>query len=369
VAYHGYQSFAPGEATPDMAHEIGVNLATRLWGDRYQVVVATHLDKSNHLHNHFVLNNVSMTDGKKYYRSEHDYWLMQQESDKLCREYGLSVIEDTRRGKSKQYGEWKAEREGKPTYRSLVKAEIDQAILQCMTERQLWDNLYKKGWRIRFGKDVSVRPPGKDRGVRLCRNFGEDYSIGAIRSRILANTRPKRIIIPAEPPPKQVRFIGKLNTTRKNTGLRALYFHYLYKMGVLPKKRKQNPASVYFLFREDIRFIQNISREARLLARHGIDTQEQLAAFKDGMTGQVSSLSSARKTLRYQTRSIKGEDELAAVKTEIAALSTKISSLRREVRLCEDIAVRSADMKDKILRAAEEPKSERKEKSKHESFR
>ena len=53
VAYHGYQSFAPGEATPEIAHRIGVQLAQRLWGDRYQVVVATHLDKENHLHNHF----------------------------------------------------------------------------------------------------------------------------------------------------------------------------------------------------------------------------------------------------------------------------------------------------------------------------
>lgn len=54
VAYHGYQSFAPGEATPAMAHQIGVELARRLWGEKYQVVVATHLDKENHLHNHFV---------------------------------------------------------------------------------------------------------------------------------------------------------------------------------------------------------------------------------------------------------------------------------------------------------------------------
>lgn len=59
IAYHGYQSFALGEATPEMAHKIGVELAHRLWGDRYQVVVATHLDKANHLHSHFVLNTVS----------------------------------------------------------------------------------------------------------------------------------------------------------------------------------------------------------------------------------------------------------------------------------------------------------------------
>lgn len=49
IAYHGYQSFAPGEASPEIAHQIGVELARRLWGERYQVVVATHLDKANHL--------------------------------------------------------------------------------------------------------------------------------------------------------------------------------------------------------------------------------------------------------------------------------------------------------------------------------
>lgn len=60
VAYHGYQSFAPGEATPEMAHEIGVKLVRKLWGEKYQVLVATHLDKENHLHSHFVVNSVSL---------------------------------------------------------------------------------------------------------------------------------------------------------------------------------------------------------------------------------------------------------------------------------------------------------------------
>ena len=48
TAYHGYQSFAPGEATPEKFHEITIKLAERLWGNRYQVVVATHWYKANH---------------------------------------------------------------------------------------------------------------------------------------------------------------------------------------------------------------------------------------------------------------------------------------------------------------------------------
>jgi hypothetical protein len=246
VAYHGYQSFAQGEATPEMAHEIGVKLAERLWGERHQVIVATHLDKESHLHNHFVVNNVSMVDGRKYYRSARDYWLMQHESDALCLEYGLSVIEEPQRGKSKHYAEWSAEREGKQTWRSLVKADVDTAIRQSMTETQFFANLKKTGYEIKAGKDISVRPPGKERFVRLFRNFGEDYSIEGIRKRILAQTRPERRIIPADPIPKRIRIQGNLHTARKYTGLRALYFYYLYRMGVLPRKREPNPKQGVF---------------------------------------------------------------------------------------------------------------------------
>ena len=81
IVYHGYQSFAPGECTPELAHEIGVKLARQLWGDRYQVLVATHLDRGNHLHSHFVINTVSFVDGKKFYRSGRDYRAMREASD------------------------------------------------------------------------------------------------------------------------------------------------------------------------------------------------------------------------------------------------------------------------------------------------
>ena len=93
VAFHGYQSFAPGECTPALAHEIGVRLAQELWGGRFQVLVATHLDKAHHLHNHFVVNSVSYLDGKRYHRTNRNYRDMRATSDRLCREYGLSVIE------------------------------------------------------------------------------------------------------------------------------------------------------------------------------------------------------------------------------------------------------------------------------------
>ena len=86
-AYHAIQSFAPGEVTPETAHEIGIRLAKEMWGERYQVLVATHLDHE-HIHNHFVINSVSFLDGKRLWK-EKNYWQMRTVSDALCREYGL----------------------------------------------------------------------------------------------------------------------------------------------------------------------------------------------------------------------------------------------------------------------------------------
>ena len=276
VAYHGYQSFAPGEATPELAHEIGLALAKKLWGEKYQVLVATHLDRENHLHNHFVVNTVSFVDGIKYHRTEQDYFDMQRESDRLCREYGLSVIENPQRGKSKHYGEWRAEQEGRPTYLSLIKADVDTAIRQSMTERQFFYHLRQMGYDIKVGKDITVRPPNYPRGRKLMRNFGEDYSMESIRRRILAQRRPQR---EHRPEPFRCRLHGDLKQAKKVTGFRALYFHYCYLLGVFPQKQNRPPRRVPHALREDLVRAQELTDEARLLSRHRIDTLEQLNAY------------------------------------------------------------------------------------------
>lgn len=372
VAYHGYQSFAPGEATPEMAHEIGIKLAQRLWGDKYQVLVATHLDRESHLHNHFVVNTVSFQDGIKYHRTAKDYHDMQVISDELCREYRLSVIEDPQYGRSKHYGEWRAEQEQRPTWRRLVRSDVDEAIRQSMTERQFYDALRKKGYEIKIGKDISLRPPGKERFVRLVRNFGEDYSIAGIRARILQQRRPERPL-PVAPPKKQYRRCrDNFRKARKITGFRALYFHYCYLLGVFPKNKPQNRKRLHFLLREDLIKLDAITKEARLLAEHRIDTAEQLSSYKSGLESQISALSADRKQLyrKQRTVAVKTDEALQnQIKTQIAAMSSQLTQLRREVRLCDDIAQRSGVMQEKIRAVREDEKTTGKEKTRYEQFR
>lgn len=366
VAYHGYQSFAPGEATPELAHEIGVKLATQLWGDRYQVIVATHLDKENHLHNHFVVNTVSFADSIKYHRTRKDYHEMQTVSDELCREYGLSVIEQPQQGRGKQYGEWRAEQEQRPTWRGLIRTDMDEAIRQAMTERQFFDALQKKGYTVKVGKDISVRPPGKERFVRLMRNFGEDYSIEQIRRRILSQTRAEKK--PSEPTRQviRIRLFGSLKKTRKLTGFRALYVHYCYLLGIFPKNRpQQSRKRLHFLLREDLLKLDAITAETRLLIGHRIDTAEQLFSYRDKVSEKITVLTEKRKQLykTQRTAAVKSDPEKAAeVKAQIAALSKELAALRKEVVLCNNIAERSGVIQEKIKAVREDEHIKEKEK-------
>ena len=369
IAYHGYQSFAPGEATPEIAHKIGMELAQRLWGNRYQVVVATHLDKANHLHNHFVLNTVSFVDGKKYFRSAKDYRELQATSDAICREYSLSVIENPQPGKGKHYGEWRAEQEQRPTWRGLVRSDIDDAIRQSMTERQFFDALHRKGYEIKVGKDISVRPPGKERFVRLARNFGEGYTLEGIRKRILEQTKAVHPLPEPVSRPTHYRLSGNWHSRKKVTGFRALYFYYCYLLGVFPRKKQQNQKRLHFLLREDLIKLDAVTQEARLLAANRIDTAQQLSSYQSGLESRIESVTFQRKQLYRKLRTVAMKSDEAAsakISTAITALSKELCQLRREVKLCSDIALRSGVLPERIQEAR---KTQGKERNQHDQFR
>ena len=239
-----------------------------------------------------------------------------------------------------------------------------------MTERQFFHALKEMGYEIKTGKDVSVRPQGKERFFRLARNLGEGYTIEGIRKRILAQTRPER---PApRPEGKRYRLKGSLTKTKKATGFRALYFHYCYLLGIFPKHKLSQRRQLPFSYREDLIRAKELSDEVRLLAKHHIDTTEQLSAFQSGVENRIQEVVSSRKVLYRKLRTkpvMQDEEKQAEIKAEISALSGQLKELRREVRLCEDIAIRSQVIQDKMKAAREGEKSQGKEREQDVQFR
>lgn len=359
IAYHGYQSFAPGECTPAMAHKIGVRLAQELWGERYQVLIATHLDKVNHLHNHFVVNTVSFLDGRKYHRTKQDYQDMRRVSDRLCREYDLSVIRQPERGRGKSYAEWQAEQEDRPTYASMMKADVNEAIRRARTEKQFFYYLREKGYSFKFGKDITLRASGRDRGLKLARNFGEDYTIDAIRERILQKKPFQQESLGRQNsrfadhkdrnPVKVLRVHVGERPKHKIGGLRGLYLHYCYLLGILPKRKSPvQPGKVHVLLREELLKLHTIAEETRLLCQYKIDTADQLFQFQEELGHEKDSLIGERRHLQYQCRSIQDPEQMVQIRSKIKELNEKIGGSNRKIKLCQGIGERSCLMREKI---------------------
>ncbi|OCZ49934.1 relaxase/mobilization nuclease domain-containing protein [Dehalobacter sp. TeCB1] len=366
LAFHGYQSFARGEATPETAHAIGVKLAQELWGERFEVVVSTHLDKQ-HLHNHFVINSVSFADGKRYYDNKATYAKLRQASDRLCREYFLSVIEDPQKGKSEHYAEWKAGQEGKPTWRGLIREDVDKAISASMTFTQFIATLRKQGYEVKTGvKYIAVRPQCKERFVRL-KTLGNSYSEDGIKGRILQNRIPKRQEVLAEPKRKRT-FTGRSpdpKKTRKLKGLQALYFHYLYKMGILPHNTASKKQT-HSLLRGDIQHLEKLTAQTKLLGKHRIENIEQLLSYQSKLQQEIVALSADRKSLYHRLRRCQDGARIAEYKQQIAGFTKNLSLLRKEVKLCTGILSRSEAMKEKLSHIKNEENKLRREEKDYE---
>ena len=173
VAYHGYQSFKADELTPEQCHAIGIETAKRMWGKDYQVLVTTHLNTDN-LHNHFVINSVSFRDGKKFRNSIEQHYELREISDAICKEHGLSVLQNApfRGGQSK--GAYWREQKGQPTHRQKLKQDVEYCLKYSKDWEQFYQQMQAKGYTVDPIR-MSVKADGWQRAVRLDRlGYPED---------------------------------------------------------------------------------------------------------------------------------------------------------------------------------------------------
>lgn len=369
VCYHGFQSFKHGEVTPEQAHEVGVKLAEKMWGNRFQVIVATHLN-TECLHNHFVVNSVSFTDGLHYHDNKANLRLLRQRSDELCREYSLSVIEHPS-GRKKPYALYQAEKNGLPTRDTVARQAVDEAIAKSFTLKDFDRLMEEMGYRCSFDpnrKYWTIICRGWQRPKRLYK-LGADYTNERIMERIRENSYAVKFarFTESKKEYKVYRLKGSLSDTKKMSGLRGLYLHYCYKLGILPKREKQNYTKLHYLLKDDLMKMDAITKETRLLCRCHIDTAEQLLSYQGSLESELATLTVKRKGLYSKSRPMKDGEQKTAVKAEISDISKRLGAIRKEVKLCNGIAARSDTLKEKLQAVrADEQEQKRKELMKHE---
>ena len=274
IAFHSIQSFAADEVTPDEAHEIGLQLAKEMWGDRFQVVVATHLN-TKHIHNHFVINSVSFVDGKKYYDNRKNYAELRRLNDSLCKEHNISSIEE-KKTKSGLYYPNYLNNVSYNNYYTQAKQDLDYAIAISNNYDEFLKIMNNLNYEtiLRSGK-LSIRNNNYKRNIRIERYFGEDYSISNIKKQILGVYLPEKQTYYRNYYQRDntLDFLFKMNSK----GLALSYLKCLKIMNEYPTYTRKCRLSNSI--REEVARMDSFSKETILLVTNHIETEEDLNKY------------------------------------------------------------------------------------------
>ena len=362
LAFHAYQSFNEGEVTPEIAHEIGVKLANEMWGDRFQVVVSTHLN-TGHLHNHFVINSVSFKDGKKYYSNLTNTALLRKTSDEICEEYGLSVLKEKTCKSGINFENFYKKSMRDSCYYKFAKEDIDYAIKHSYTLKQFQQTLVLMGYNYYYRADkLSVKREPYKRNIRVERAFGEEYSLENIKKRILENDYIKQEKIILYKVIGHRRFItrDKLRKKYKPKGIVALYYYYKYLIKLYTRKNIQYKLTPEM--RAEVKKMDEYSERIRFLCKYKIETMSDIDNVKEKKQGELQSLLNTRNRLYYKRQKLDNESEKDVVTREIIEVTSVLIKVRKEIMLCDEIYDKVPRMKEKIREVDKKEKQKIKEK-------
>ena len=354
LAFHAVQSFKPGELTPEQCHEIGVRLANLMWGDRFEVVVSTHLDKQ-HLHNHFVVNSVSFMDGKKFDNNRNDYCRFRHLSDDLCNGYNLSVIHSN--GKGMHHSEWEAVKEGKPYFRQLIKHDVDVVLSYARNMDQFVEGLQEMGYEVSTSrKYIAVKHPQGQRMRRLKSLLRDGrYDEEHIEDRLYNN-----LILPMVKVQDAVPSYFYKGESKKLKGFRALYFKYMYMLGIIHASDapKRYPSAE---LRRDLIYMDKITEENTFLGKNNLETIEDVTAFKSKLDAEIHDLINDRKKIYGKLKRVKNEELKVQYESDRDDITSKIAHLKKQLRLCHDIENRVPDIEEKLrmINELEQQKNEK----------
>lgn len=336
VALHIYQSFKEGEVTPEEAHEIGKELARRFFNNEHQVVVATHLN-TNHIHNHLVACPISFKTGKRFYNAGNTKYELRDCSDEICKEHGLSVIQNPPRASRKYYVEYMAEKNGDFTKNGIIKRDIDECVVATLTEQQFYREMAKRGYTFDFShKYATISHPNFPKARRL-KTLGEDYTPEAISERIYGHWKRERIEYPEQDDSENLFFGGDRNNPHIFDNYQTVYFHFIFGVGVIKERGDYNRELQRLLGEDLIKFDKRVE-EQNLLLDNDLYTDEDILKFKTECQNEINELTEARKKLRNQLKcAVRADDisEQKEIKADISVMSQRIKKLRKNISVCD----------------------------------
>ena len=367
LAFHAYQSFNEGEVTPEIAHEIGVKLANEMWGDRFQVVVSTHLN-TQHLHNHFVINSVSFKDGKKYYSNLENTALLRKISDEICEEYGLSVLKEKTCKSGINFENFYKKSMRDSDYYKFAKEDIDYAIEHSWTYKEFLKKLKEMGYEVYFrANKINVRMYPHKRNIRIERAFGEEYSIENIQNKICSRYPSREEVIKPKTYDRRLFYKGSAKKLRKPKGIIALYYYYCYLLKVYPKKKlnyKLTPK-----MRAEVKKMDKYSAQIRFICKYKLENIKDVENLKEEKKEELQKILNTRNRLYYKRQKLDNESEKEVLTKEIISVTSAIEKVRKEIKMCDEVGDNSRKMKEQIKEMDKKEQEKVKEKEKKKKDR
>lgn len=238
LAFHLIQSFKPGETDPSTAHQIGEDLAVELLKGKYESVLSTHIDKG-HIHNHLIFCAANFEDFHKFVSNRRSYYQIRKISDRLCEQYGLSVvIPGEERGKS--YKEYLASKAGTSWKVHLLNA-VKQSIRSSTSFEEFLIRMHLAGYEIKEGKYLSFRAEGQHRFIKA-KTLGAGFTQERIIEKIERKTQHQlslkpnqdlRLLIDLESSIKAMQNPGYAQALKiQNLKVAARTLNYLTEQGI-----------------------------------------------------------------------------------------------------------------------------------------
>ena len=347
LGYHIIQSFKGNEVSPSMANQIGKELAEELWGDKYQVVICTHINKEN-VHNHLILNSVSLINGKKYHNGKEDIAFLKEASDNLCFKYGLSIVTTPQAEKERNYRQKNIDnfnRRDEKTQKIIT--DIDDAIKSVKKYSDFKLVLTAKGYSIikDNGKYFSLKSPYYSRNVRIDRAFGERYSVQRIKERIYYNVKEdipvanlnKKYYKKIYTGPRINRFLLQTSSFYR------LYVHYLYLFAVLPAKNEYKEISPEYYKQK--RKNNMIIEEINFLGKNSFNSVKEVENSMEKFEKQLPELKGKRELL-WKKHKTANETNKNDILKEINELTEKIDTIQVQKSACNRIITRYEEIKE-----------------------
>ncbi len=302
----------------------------------------------------------------KYYDNHTNYAKMRHISDELCKEYGLSVIEEKATKKKMNYDNFYKKSLYTDNYSNNAKRDLDLAIRQAYSYDDFLYLMKKLDYEIIFRSNkISIRKEPYKRNIRIERRYGENYSIENIKRRIIEEQAVRVPFIENVYNYRKVNYpFAKRHKRAKAKGFIALYYHYCYLLKVFPDNVPQQrlPPSI----RADVSRMEQLSEEARFLAIHKIKTFEELSNYQDDVNFKIKEILDQRERLWAKRKLSKDGNEMHEYAEQISSLNDKLVKLRKRVELCEDIKTRVPKIDNNLseLDTQEEMEKETKERKK-----